>query len=1156
MSDTTRIEALRDALAARMLVLDGAMGTALQDRDLGPDDFGGTEYEGCNEHLVLTRPDIIREVHAAYLAAGADIIETDTFGGTPLVLDEYGLGERAGEINEVAARLAREAADAVATRGHPRWVAGSIGPTTRAISVTGGISFTELRETFRVQARGLVRGGADYLLIETCQDTRNIKAAVLGCRDAFSDLGGEIPLAVSGTIEPMGTMLAGQSVEALNTSLQHVDLLYIGLNCATGPAFMTDHIRALAELARAPVACVPNAGLPDEDGHYLETPEMMARVVGRFLDNGWLNLVGGCCGTTPAHIVALAAAARGRPARRPASYTCTFLSGIENLELEETNRPVLVGERTNVIGSRRFRELIATEKYEEAAEIARRQVKNGAQIVDVCLADPDADEKGNIERFLERLTRLVKVPLMIDSTDAEVIAAALPWCQGKSVINSINLEDGEERFAQVVPLGRDYGAAFVVGCIDEDPDQGMAVTRERKLAVARRSHDLLTGKYGIEPSDIIFDPLVFPCGTGDKNYVGSARETIEGVRLIKEHLPACKTILGISNVSFGLPATGREVLNSVFLYHCTRAGLDAAIVNSEKLERYPSIPEKDRRLAEALLFSSKAEESDRAIAAFTAHFRGVSSRLVKKEKKNLSLDERLAGYVLEGTKEGLVADLDEALKTRPPLEIINGPLMAGMQEVGRLFNNNELIVAEVLQSAEAMKAAVAYLEPLMEKVEDANRGTILLATVKGDVHDIGKNLVEIILGNNGFRVVNLGIKVPPHLLIEAIEKHAPDMVGLSGLLVKSAQQMIVTAEELAASGCSLPLLVGGAALTRSFTRRRIAAVYSGPVVYATDAMNGLEIAGRLTDPARRPALEEELRQEAERYATPAPAVRPAAAAAAGGGCVRRLDELPSPPDHDRHVLPAIHLDEAWNLLNPALLYGKHLGLKGSFPRLLAERNDKAIFLAQLIDDLKEECRGGAMQAAGIYQFFEAEPDGDAIHLFRPGQNDPVVTFAFPRQAGGKRLCLADYVRPPLPDGRRDTVCLMTTGAGEGIRERAERHKERGEYLKSHALQALAVETAEGAMEWLHLQVRALWGFPDDPALTREDLFKTRYGGRRYSFGYPACPDLADQEVLFRLLRPEEIGITLTDGHMMEPEASVTAVAFHHPDATYFSVERT
>ena len=1028
-------------------------------------------------------------------------------------------------------------------------MAGSIGPTTKAISVTGGVTFDELVETFTGQARALIEGGADYLLIETCQDTRNIKAAVLGCQAASAALGLAVPIAVSGTIEPTGTMLAGQGVEALHTSLMHLDLLYIGLNCATGPAFMTDHIRALAELARTRVACVPNAGLPDEDGRYLETPRLVAQVIERFVEHGWLNLVGGCCGTGPEHVRALAAAVAGRPPRVVPTWRRSFVSGIDNQEVEESNRPLLVGERTNVIGSRAFKALVKGRRWSEAADIARRQVKNGAAIIDVCLADPDGDERGDIESFLAELIKVVKAPLMIDSTDAAVIAAALPYCQGKSVINSINLEDGEERFEAVVPLGRRYGAAYVVGCIDDDRQQGMAVTAERKLEVARRSYDLLTGKYGVEPSDLWFDALVFPCATGDATYLGSAGATVEGIRRIKEAFPDCRTILGISNVSFGLPAAGREVLNSVFLYHCTKAGLDVAIVNSEKLERYPSIPEEERHLAERLLF----ETSDEAIAAFAAHFRERRAR-ARDEGPPLSLDERLARYILEGSKDGLFPDLDLALQERAPLHIINGPLMAGMDEVGRLFNANELIVAEVLQSAEAMKASVAHLEPHMEKADTASRGTVILATVKGDVHDIGKNLVEIILGNNGYRIVNLGIKVPPQEIIQAAREHAPDIIGLSGLLVKSAQQMVVTAEEMAAAGLTTPILVGGAALTRSFTRRRIAPTYGGHVIYAKDAMSGLDLAHRLLDPERLPGLEADIAREAVEYATTTTVVAPAACAPAQRSRrVRRIDDLPSAPDFDRHVLRALNLDEVWAVVNPAMLYGKHLGLKGNFDRLHAEGDEKALMLAAVVEGVQKEARAGAMRAAALWQFYEVEPGGNRLLLFRPGESQPAGHWDFPRQPREDGLCLADFASEPLDGGRRDAICLMATTAGTGIRARAGALKDQGEYLRSHALQALALETAEGAMEWLHARIRGLWGFPDEPGIPREDLFRTRYRGRRFSFGYPACPRLEDQDLLFALLQPNDIGIELTEGHMMEPEASVSAIAFHHPDATYFDV---
>ncbi len=1162
---------LQEHLARRVLVIDGAMGTAIQARNLPPEAFGGPEYDGCNEHLVRTRPDVILDIHKQYLAAGADIVETDTFGATPLVLGEYGLGEKAREINRTAARLARQAANAFSSDSRPRFVAGSIGPTTRAISVTGGVTFDELVENFRVQALGLIEGESDYLLIETAQDTRNVKAALIGCDRAMEELGIQVPVAVSGTIEPMGTMLAGQSAEALTASLAHRDLLYLGLNCATGPEFMTDHLRSIAALARTRVACVPNAGLPDENGVYRETPEMLASVVARFGAAGWLNLVGGCCGTHAGHVAELRKIADAIRPREPSPAARCFLSGIDYLEVTDELRPLLIGERTNVIGSRKFKQLIVEEKYEEAAEIARSQVKGGAQIVDVCLANPDRDELADMERFLTFVTRMVKVPLMIDSTDEKVIAKALTYCQGKAIVNSINLEDGEERFEKIVPLARRFGAALVVGTIDDDPKQGMGVTRQRKLEIARRSYELLTKKYGVEPEDIWWDVLVFPCATGDGQYVGSAVETIEGIRLVKKEFPRTRTTLGISNVSFGLPPAGREVLNSVFLYHCVQAGLDSAIVNSERLTRYASIPEEERRLAENLLFDRTEGGTRDVVAEFAAHFREAKGRSAAASA--LPLDERLARYIVEGTKEGLVADLErkrlgcEESPPTPPLEIINGPLMKGMDEVGRLFNENKLIVAEVLQSAEAMKAAVSHLEPFMERSDAAARGTVVLATVKGDVHDIGKNLVEIILGNNGFKVVNLGIKVPPEQLIAAVREHKPDLVGLSGLLVKSAQQMVLTAGDLTVAGATIPMLVGGAALSRSFVDKRIAPAYGGFVAYANDAMDGLDLAKRIVDPRAFADLE---RTTSERrrtiagddgpraIAAPLPAVRS-----------RQVEPLPIVPavqSFERKVDKTIPIDIVWRYVNPRMLFGRHLGLRGHVLRLLeegelaelarSEAGRKALELKEAVDALKQEVRSKRLlQPKAVWQLLPAVSEGNRLHVLDPDRRSRRGTFEFPRQPVPEGLCLADYVNP-AGAGAPDHVAAFVVTAGEGVRELAEQWKNEGQYLKSHLIQALALESAEGFAEYLHAQLRARWGFPDEPDVRMISLFQARYRGKRYSFGYPACPRLDDQEILFRLLGPGEIGVTLTDGFMMDPEASVSALVFHHPEASYFSVGAT
>jgi len=1174
-----RQRALEEVLEQRILVLDGAMGTMLQQKNLAAADFGGAALEGCNENLVRTRPDIILDIHRAYLRAGADVVETNSFGSTALVLREYGLQDAASELNRTAAQLARQAADEASTAAKPRFVAGCMGPTTKAITVTGGITFPELSENYYAQAQALVEGGADFLLVETCQDTRNVKAALLGIGRLSGELGWRVPVIVSGTIEAMGTMLAGQTADAFCASIMHAPLLAIGLNCATGPEFMTDHLRTISEMAETRVSCHPNAGLPNEEGKYLETPDSLARQLERFLDNGWLNIVGGCCGTTDAHIQAIAQMAEGkRPRPRKARARRSYYSGIDLVEADPSSGTLIVGERTNVIGSRLFKDLVAQEKWDEATEIARWQVKNGAHIVDVCLQSTEREELQDIAPFYESLIRKIKAPVMIDTTDPQAVELALTYCQGKSIINSINLEDGEEKFERLCPIARRYGAALVVGCIDEDKLQAQAFTRERKLAVAERSYRLLTEKYGIRGEDIIIDPLVFPCSTGDANYIGGSVETIEAIRLVKEHLPEVKTVLGISNVAFGLPAAAREVVNSVFLYYCTKAGLDLAIVNAQKLERFASIPEDQRRLAENLLFNRPpvdapdlalrtAPEDWRAqsleqriainqfhIAAITEYFRKAGTR-EKRRAADLPLDERLAHYIIEGTKDGLIPDLDRKLaEGAGPLAIINGPLMAGMAEVGRLFNNNELIVAEVLQSAEAMKAAVSHLEQFMEKEETATRGKVILATVKGDVHDIGKNLVEIILSNNGYRVINLGIKVPPEALIAAYQEHKPDAIGLSGLLVKSTHQMVTTASDFQAAGIRIPLLVGGAALSEKFTRTRIVPAYGEAVCYAKDAMAGLRVLNRLMDPVEREAV---LTAGRAAESTVRPVIleeAPIAIGTARSEKVRLDIPIPPAPYLNRKVRDVPHLAEVWSYMNPYMLYGRHLGYKGNFEKNLAEHEPKAVELFQKMDAVQQEAMG-FMKVKAVWQFLEAERDGNAIRLFAPGGESPIHTFQFGRQRRENGLCLSDYILE-AEEGRRDHLVLFVVTAGAGIRQKAEEWKEAGEFFKAHAIQALALETAEGCAEWLHRRIREDWGFPDPPPLTMQERFTSRYRGKRYSFGYPACPNLDDQQGLFRLLAPEEIGVALTEGMMMEPEASVSALVFHHPDCAYFTADET
>ncbi|OPG95932.1 methionine synthase [Chryseobacterium mucoviscidosis] len=1140
---------LHDALKQRILILDGAMGTMIQQVDLTGADFGGEDLDGCNEMLVLTRPELIQRIHEEYLEAGADLIETNTFGATSVVLAEYDIQDRAREINLEAARIARAAVDRFSTPESPRYVVGAMGPTTKTLSVTGGVTFQELIDSYFEQALALIEGGVDALLLETSQDTLNVKAGSIGIQQAFEQSGIKLPLMISGTIEPMGTTLAGQNIESFYISLEHLNPISVGLNCATGPEFMRDHIRSLSGMASVAVSCYPNAGLPDENGNYHESPDSLAQKIGAFAEQGWLNIAGGCCGTTPAHIRAMRDTLAKYPPREMNGTHPPALSGIDPVYVEQDNRPYMVGERTNVLGSRKFKRLIVEGKYEEASEIARAQVKNGAHVVDVCVQDPDREEAEDMEKFLELVVKKVKVPLMIDTTDAAVIDLALQYSQGKAIINSINLEDGEEKFELVTPLLHKYGGAVVVGTIDE---RGQAISREDKLEVAKRSYDLLVNKYGLKAEDLIFDTLVFPVGTGDEQYIGSAKETIEGIRVIKEAMPECHTILGISNISFGLPEAGREVLNSVFLYECTKAGLDYAIVNTEKLERYASIPEEERRLSEELLYNT----NDQTLAAFVAAFR--NKKVEKKEKiSNLSLEERLASYVVEGSKEGLLPDLEQALTKYTALEVINGPLMRGMEEVGRLFNNNELIVAEVLQSAEVMKASVAYLEQFMEKNETSVKGKIILATVKGDVHDIGKNLVEIILSNNGYRIINLGIKVPPERIIEAYREEKVDAIGLSGLLVKSAQQMILTAQDLRTAGIDVPIMVGGAALTRKFTKNRIRPEYNGMVVYAKDAMDGLDLANKLMNPSTRQVMQLEMDAEKE-------------ADAAGTETVTSLPELTRversdiaidnpvlvPPDLERHVMRNYPLSHILPYVNMQMLLGHHLGLRGSVEQLLASGDQKATDLKAVVDDIMQEAvRDGIIQAHAMYRFFPAQSSGNSVIIYDPENTNNILhTFTFPRQKVEPFLCLSDFLKP-VESGQMDYVGFMVVTAGHGVRELSTAWKEKGDYLRSHALQSVALEVAEGLAERVHHMMRDIWGFPDPAQMTMKQRHGARYQGIRVSFGYPACPDLEDQGPLFKLLQPEDIGVELTEGFMMEPEASVSAMVFSHPQAKYFNVDK-
>jgi 5-methyltetrahydrofolate--homocysteine methyltransferase len=1135
MTDSSR---LKEALQSRILVIDGAMGTTLQKMGLTTVDYGGEGFFGCPEHLNLTRPDIIAGIHESYLQAGADIIQTNTFNSTSLDLAQYPpLESKAYQITLAGAKIARQTADRYQSKYKPRFVAGTMGPTNRLLSIMSESSFLQLAQEYKMQAKALVDGGVDYLLLETCQDTLNIKAGVAGIYSLWEELGYSLPVAVSVTVDATGNMLAGQDLSALVNALEHLDLLYLGLNCSMGPEELGKHIMNLAEVSVFPIAFVPNAGIPNAQGEYPSS--RIAEVAEELIEKGLINLIGGCCGTTDKDIAQLAKvsqAARPRPFKFRQSLG---VSGLELVNLNDLPKPVLIGERANVVGSRAFKELILQDQFHQAGDILKEQVKDGAQIVDVCLANPERDEVKDLDRFLFLTSTKVKVPFMIDSVDTQAVKTALRRLQGKSIINSVNFEDGGKRMKELAELARLYGAALVVGTIDEDKTEGMALTKERKLQIALRAQEYLSG-LGFNQEDIIIDPLVFPCATGDEKYLKAAKETIEGIRLIKKHLPRCKCILGVSNVSFGLPPAARDVLNSVFLHHCVLAGLDLAIVNVARLRRYHDLEAQIRLLTEDMLFSPSPDK----LKNFIDVFRDKPEYNVALEKKETAdLDERIINHIVEGSIKGFKEDLLEKLKETAPLQIINGPLMQGIDRVGKLFYENKLIVAEVLQSAESMRYAIDVLKEFMDKQDVPSKGKMVLATVKDDVHDIGKNLVSIILSNNGFDVIDLGIKVPSEDIIKAVKQHQPDMIGLSALLIRSTQQMAYALQDLSQLGIDIPVIVGGAALSKEFVDKKLQEAYIGPVYYAKDAMQGLKWANEIIN--RRGENKYIGRSTLPKINFSEPIETPIGPVnSSRNDKVKILSVTPKPMSYQRQTLKTIDLKEVWGYLNWNRFYSRHFGLQPE------ERvTKKGLRLEKTVDEVKAMALAGEMHLSAVWQFFRANSDGNCIHLYHPQENRILHTFVFPRQAKKGGLCIADYVKPLSANQNTptDSVCLMAVTSGVGIQQKQQEYKEQGQYLISHTLGALAVDTVEALGTWLHRRVLIEWG------LSRVFDSSKGYQGARYSFGMPSCPDLELQKGLFKLLEPEEIGIRLTPSCMMEPEASLTALIVHHPQARYFTV---
>ncbi len=1152
---------LQKDLNEKILLLDGAMGTMIQKENLTSEDFGGEKYEGCNDYLVLTKPEIIKNIHKKYLYAGSDIIETNTFGALDIVLRDYDLEDRTFELNREAAKLVNKAIQEYRKENpHEKrnlYVAGALGPSNKSISVTGGVTFKELIHSYYTAVSGLLEGGVDLILFETIQDTRNLKAAYLGLQKAAEERY-NVPLMLSFTIESTGTTLAGQTADAFYYAVNHMNPLSVGLNCATGPEFMTQFLKTLNNVSDTYISVYPNAGLPNEEGKYEETPETLSAKIEPFFQNAFLNIVGGCCGTTPEHIQKIKEKTIGYSPRKidKDRKNNTGVSGLITLQQQE-DRPIYVGERTNVIGSRIFKNLIVAEKFDEATEVARLQIKGDADVIDICLANPDRDEISDMKAFLEKVSKFAKVPIMLDSTDIKVIEEGLTYLQGKGIINSINLEEGEKKFLEMSEIIKKFGAAVVVGLIDEE---GMAVSLEQKIRVAKRSYELLTKKYGIDERDIIFDTLVFPVATGDQKYIGSATATIEAIREIKKEMPNVKTILGVSNVSFGLPIAGREVLNSYYMQKAYEAGLDYAIVNTEKLIPVGNISEREKELSEALLFNT----NDDTVADFVAFYREKKGVEKKADTSSMTPEEKVANLVVEGSKKDLTELLDILLEKYSPLDIINGPLMTGMDEVGRLFNNNDLIVAEVLQSAEVMKASVSYLEKFMEKSESSTKGKVIMATVKGDVHDIGKNLVGIIIGNNGYDVVDLGINTPAEKIREAVISEKADFLGLSGLLVKSAAEMVNTVAVLREAGINIPIFVGGAALTEKFTINKIEPSYQNNIViYSKDAMTALSDLNKMIDPPKFEEFKQYLQSRRDMLLIKDEKALEKLEVRQTVGEIKNVDEsfdfsnveLPTydfkriyePSTLNKQIITNIPAKEVFPYMNLQMLIGRHLGMKWVISDLLAKKDPKAIKIYNEILDIINH-GDEYFDIKAVYKYFPVRKAGNSIEILSDNLNEVLETFSFPRQKWGEYLSLNDYVNP---EGI-DYMGMFVVTAGEKSRLVSNDLLAKGEFYRGHLVNSIGLELAESAAEYIHQLMRKDVGIIDEN-ISIDELHRARYQGKRYSFGYPACPDLSDQEKLFRLLKPERFGIKLTEGYMMYPEASVSAVLFSHPFCKYFNM---
>ncbi|MER5430364.1 methionine synthase [Streptomyces sp. NPDC002588] len=1156
----TRVSALREALATRVVVADGAMGTMLQAQEPTLEDF--ENLEGCNEILNVTRPDIVRSVHEAYFDSGVDCVETNTFGANHSAMAEYDIPERVYELSEAGARIARETADSYGARdGRQRWVLGSMGPGTK-LPTLGHIGYGTLRDAYQQNAEGLIAGGADALIVETTQDLLQTKAAVLGAHRARAAAGLDVPLIVSVTVETTGTMLLGSEIGAALTALEPLGIDMIGMNCATGPAEMSEHLRYLARNARIPLACMPNAGLPvlgrDGASYPLTAPEL-ADAQENFVRDYGLSLVGGCCGTTPEHLRQVVERVRDlAPVERSPRPEPGAASLYQTVPFRQDTSYLAIGERTNANGSKKFREAMLEARWDDCVEMAREQIREGAHMLDLCVDYVGRDGVADMEELAGRFATASTLPIVLDSTEVDVIRAGLEKLGGRAVINSVNYEDGdgpESRFAKVTQLAREHGAALIALTIDEE---GQARTPEKKVEIAERLIDDLTGNWGILESDILIDTLTFTICTGQEESRGDGIATIEAIRELKRRHPDVQTTLGLSNISFGLNPAARVLLNSVFLDECVKAGLDSAIVHASKILPIARFSEEEVQTALDLIHDRRAEGYD-PLQKLMQLFEGATTKSLKagraEELAALPLEERLKRRIIDGERNGLEADLDEALQERPALDIVNETLLDGMKVVGELFGSGQMQLPFVLQSAEVMKAAVAHLEPHMEKTDADGKGTIVLATVRGDVHDIGKNLVDIILSNNGYNVVNLGIKQPVSAILEAAAEHRADVIGMSGLLVKSTVIMKENLEELNQRGLAAdyPVILGGAALTRSYVEQDLHEIYQGEVRYARDAFEGLRLMDALIGVKRGVpgASLPELKQRRVRAST---AVVTEERTEEGGirSDVATDNPVPAPPFWESRVIKGIQLKEYASWLDEGALFKGQWGLKqartGDGPTYeeLVETEGRPR-LRGLLDKLQTE---NLLEAAVVYGYFPCvSKDDDLIILDEHGNER--TRFTFPRQRRGRRLCLADFFRPQ-ESGETDVVGLQVVTVGSRIGEETAKLFESNSYRDYLELHGLSVQLAEALAEYWHARVRSELGFAGEDPADVEDMFALKYRGARFSLGYGACPDLEDRAKIAELLRPERIGVHLSEEFQLHPEQSTDAIVIHHPEAKYFN----